>query len=80
MILDEKSTGSEPDFGDWWHTGIELVVHVFRQFVVEFIFGFIHTVSGMSPPSVQEAEEEQWVNKSCVKVGSVNIEHTVPFH
>lgn len=33
----------------------------------------------MSPPSVQETEEEQWVNKSGVEVWSVNVEHTISF-
>lgn len=74
-----KSTWSKPNLGDWWYTSVQLVIHIFWQFIVKLIFGFVHSVSGMSPPSVQETEEEHWVNESGVKVRSMDVEHTISF-
>ena len=75
----DKSTWSKPNLGDWWYTSVQLVIHIFWQFIVKLIFGFVHSVSGMSPPSVQETEEEHWVNESGVKVRSMDVEHTISF-
>jgi hypothetical protein len=47
--------------------------------MVVLVFGSVHTVSGMTPPSVQQENEEQWVNNSGIEVWSVNVEHTISF-
>lgn len=75
----ERSTWSKEDFGNWGYTSVELIIHVFWEFMVVLVFGSVHTVSGMTPPSVQQENEEQWVNDSGIEVWSMDVEHTISF-
>lgn len=34
----------------------------------------------MSPPSVEEETEEEWIDRSGIKVVSMDIENSVSFH
>lgn len=75
-----KSTRPEPNLGNRRHTGIQLIIHILWQLVIKLIFRLVHSVRGMSPPSIQETEEEHWIDQSGVKVRCVNVEHTISLH
>lgn len=79
MIKHDLSTWSEPDFSDWWYTGVELVVHVLGKFIVDLVLGSVHTVSSVTPPSVQQETPKQGKYEPGVHVGCVNVHHTISF-
>lgn len=78
-IFIPKSTWSKPNFGDWWYTGVQFVVHIFWDFVVNLISWPVHAVCGMSPPSVDQKGPKQWNDNSCIEVWCVDIHDSVSF-
>ena len=73
-----KSTGPEPDLGDWGHTSVQLIIHIVGPFVIILVAHFVVPVGRMTPPPVQQEAEEERERESSVEVGRVNIENSVP--
>ena len=73
-----KSAGPEPDLGDRGHTGVELIIHVTRPFVIILVAHFVVPVGGVTPPSVEQEAEEERECEASVEVRSVDIEDPVP--
>jgi hypothetical protein len=60
------------------HSAVELVIHVADHLIIILVSGFVETVGGVSPPSVQQASEEEGDDESGVHVGGMHDKQSTP--
>lgn len=71
------SSWSEPDFGWWGKSGIELIVEVAEPFIIILVSALVVGVGGVPPPPVEEEGEEEGHDEPGVKTMSVSVEDAV---
>ena len=78
FLIRYESARPEPDLRCDRHPRIEFIIHVAGFLFIIFIALLIVAVCRMTPPSIKQKAEEEWEHHSCIEIGGMNVEYSIP--